>query len=147
MAEFTFVDPFGDAAFPYLVIDDEIVEALELNNLSIISARAQHGEMYVEIEGYTDAGGDMIHTLHLPKDGRFERAAWYKAFHDMYMDFDAFEEAVKWCDSTGKPVKTPFDNGSDLYEDIKAYELDVLAPTDGLLAGLCWNELKEGADV
>lgn len=136
MAEFTFVDPFGDAAFPHLIIDDEIVEALELNNLSVISARAQGDEMYVELEGYTEAGGDMIHTLYLPKNERFERSAWYKAFHDMYMDFDAFEEAAKWCDSSGSPVNTPFDHGSDLYEDIKNYEVDVLASADALLAGL-----------
>lgn len=136
MVELTFVDPFGESAFPYVKIDDEVIEALELNDFSIVHASAQNDMLYVEIENHTDGGGDMIHTLYLPKEDRWSPSAWYRAFHDMYMDFDAFEEAAKWCDSSGKPVNTPFDSGSDLYEDIKTYELDVLAPTDALLAGI-----------
>ena len=35
-------------------------------------------------------------------------------------------EAFKWCDQFGVPQRTPFDNGADLYEDIRSYRNDVL---------------------
>lgn len=138
MASMTFCDPFGEAAFPTVEIPDSVVEVLEDANFNVISVSTQRGEYYVEIENYTDAGGDMIHTLYVPKGDVTRLNAWYKAFDDMYNDFDAFEEAVKWCNESGKPQRTPFSRGSDLYEDIHGYELDILATTDDALHKLAF---------
>lgn len=81
-----------------------------------------------ELEGLTDADGDMIHQIRVPNGRKGDPAAWEREFYDMVDDFDPWEEALKWCDETGRPQKTPFDSGSDLYNDILAYKTHVLEP-------------------
>ena len=135
MATITFCDPFGKAAFPTVEIPDSVFEVLEDADFSINSVSILWDNYCVEIENHTDAGGDMIHTLHVPKDDVSQPNAWYKAFYDVYNDFDAFEEAVNWYENM---EKTPFSCGSDLYEDIHAYELDVLSPTTDKLFDLAF---------
>ena len=95
-------------------------------NIYVIDEDMWHGQLVWELEAYTDAGGDMIHHLYVPLGKVDDISAWRKAFFDMMNDFDPWEETFKWCDETGKPRNTPFDNGIDLYNDHDKYKHDVL---------------------
>lgn len=87
-------------------------------------------EYCFEIEGTTDAQGDMIHTLQIGEDKVDDLQTWVEAYRREVDYFDPWEEAHKWLDDEGRPAprKTPFDNGYDLYQDIVAYKDDMLWP-------------------
>ena len=66
----------------------------------------------IELESYTDGGGDMIISIDVSED-------WKKAFKDYVEDFDIDNEVTIWWPD-GKPGKgVPFDNIRDLYDDIE----------------------------
>ena len=98
-------------------------------NIYVKHDEVWRGELVLELEAYTDAGGDMIHHLYVPEVEVDDIAAWREAFFDMTNDFDPWEETLKWCDESGKPQNTPFDNGIDLYNDHDKYKHDVLEKT------------------
>lgn len=126
MATITTVDPYGEAAFPYCELPDKVLAAFEDNGLSLNGFMSGLGVYDFKIEGCTDAGGDMLHSLRVNEDELGSIAAWRRAFYDMLEAFSPWEEAHKWCDYNGVPTNTPFDDGEDLFYDIKAYRDDVL---------------------
>ena len=126
MATITTVDPYGEAAFPYCVVPDEVMDVFEHHNINVNDFQRNGHVLYFEIEGYTDAGGDMIHVLGINDDELDSIPSWRKAFYQEMNYFDPWEEAFKWCDQFGTPKDCPFDNGADLYRDIVDYKDDVL---------------------
>lgn len=126
MATITTVDPYGKAAFPYCVVPDEVMNVFENNGIRVNTFECNGHTLCFEIEGYTDAGGDMIHTLYLSDKELDNIPSWREAFYQEMNYFDPWEEAFKWCDQFGQPQNTPFDNGADLLRDIEDYKNYVL---------------------
>lgn len=126
MATITTVDPYGEAAFPYCVVPDKVLDVFERHDLDVRSFERNGSVLYFEINGHTDAGGDMTHVLGLNDNELESIPEWRKAFYREMNYFDPWEEAFKWCDGFGVPQNCPFDNGADLYRDIESYKNDVL---------------------
>lgn len=65
----------------------------------------------IELESYTDGGGDMIITIDVSDD-------WKQAFKDYVEEFDIDNEVSIWWPD-GQPGKgVPFNNIRELYDDI-----------------------------
>ena len=65
----------------------------------------------IELESYTDGGGDMIITIEVSDD-------WKQAFKDYVEEFDIDNEVSIWWPD-GQPGKgVPFNNIRELYDDI-----------------------------
>ena len=81
----------------------------------------------IELESYTDGGGDMIITLDVTGD-------WKLEFQKYVEDFDIDNEVSLWWPE-GRPGKgVPFDNIRDLYDDIKEWHdwlVDISKIIDG----------------
>lgn len=115
------------------VIPNEVAEVFERNDMSVNGWEKSLGTYTFELEGYTDGGGDMLHSLYIKEGEVGSVKAWCKAFDDMYEDFDPWHEAFIWCDEFGVPQRTPFETGNDLYQDINNYKADTLEEIcDGL---------------
>ena len=68
----------------------------------------------IELESYTDGGGDMIISIDVSKD-------WKKAFKDYVEDFDIDNEVSLWWPD-GQPGRgVPFNNIRELYDDIEGW--------------------------
>ena len=68
----------------------------------------------IELESYTDGGGDMIITLDVTED-------WKKEFRDYVENYDIDNEVTIWWPD-GRPGKgVPFDNIRDLYNDFEEW--------------------------
>ncbi len=66
----------------------------------------------VELELYTDAGGDMIFSLEEPSKEKLQE----------YIDnFDINEEVVIWWPNGQRGMGVPFDNVADHYYDLRKY--------------------------
>lgn len=66
----------------------------------------------IELESYTDGGGDMIITIDVSDD-------WKKEFKDYVEDFDIDNEVSLWWPD-GQPGRgVPFNNIRELYDDIE----------------------------
>ena len=140
MATITKVDPYGDAAFPFFEVPDEVEEVFERYEMSVNGWEKSLGTYTFELEGYTDGGGDMLHSLYIKEDEVGSTKAWWKAFNDMYEDFDPWHEAFVWCDEFGVPQRTPFSNGEDLFNDIKEYEKGTLGSIERELFDLTFRQ-------
>ena len=82
--------------------------------------------MSVELENYTDAGGDMIIYLEEPTKERLQ---------SYINDFDINEEImIWWRDGEGKAhaAGVPFDNIGQHYDDLKAWLKDLQEVCDGM---------------
>ena len=101
-----------------------------------VTATIYADEGYIEIEGRTSHDGDMIHSLYVKQDEFNDLHAWSKAWHDMCEGFNPWDETALWCED-GVPVRTPFDDANDLYDDINDYKRDILKGIDRDLHGLC----------
>lgn len=68
----------------------------------------------IELESYTDGGGDMIITIDVSDD-------WKKEFKDYVEDFDIDNEVSLWWPD-GQPGRgVPFNNIRELYDDIEEW--------------------------
>lgn len=68
----------------------------------------------IELESYTDGGGDMIITIDVSDD-------WKKEFKDYVEDFDIDNEVSLWWPD-GQPGRgVPFNNIRELYDDIEGW--------------------------
>lgn len=68
----------------------------------------------IELESYTDGGGDMIISIDVSKD-------WKKAFKDYVEGFDIDNEVSIWWPD-GQPGRgVPFNNIRELYDDIEGW--------------------------
>ena len=68
----------------------------------------------IELESYTDAGGDMITTIDVTDD-------WKQDFRDYVENFDLDEEVTLWWPD-GQPGRgVPFDNIRDHYNDMEEW--------------------------
>lgn len=108
------------------IIPAVVMSALERYDLAVSGWEKSLGRYTFELEGWTDAGGDMTHSLYVDERDVSSVKAWYKAFYDVWDAFSPWEEAHKWCDGNGVPQGTPFDDGYMLYEDLRNYMDDTL---------------------
>lgn len=68
----------------------------------------------IELESYTDGGGDMIISIDVTED-------WQKEFREYVENYDIDNEVYIWWPD-GQPGKgVPFDNIRDLYNDIEEW--------------------------
>lgn len=129
MATITYFDNLRDMGGCLCEIPDELVDELECAGYSVSEASKSRKNYFIELENQTDAGLTMTHTLAISVEDIMDLKEWYRAFFRAYEAFDAFEEAVKWCDSKGRPHNKAFRRGTEVYNDIHCYELDILTPT------------------
>ena len=128
------------AAFPFLEVPDEVTEVFKRHEMNINGWEKCLDTYSFELECYTDGGGDMLHSLYIKEDEVSSIKAWWKAFNDMYEDFDPWHEAFIWCDEDGVPRRTTFSNGEDLFNDIKEYEKGTLGAVEKELFGLMFGQ-------
>ena len=139
MADFTFCDPHDDAAFPVAHVPDEVIAVFDEYEMSVNALDTWCGMYRFELEGHTNAGGDMLHTIEVIREQVSDPKAWYQAFDEVYECFDPWEEAFNWCDQWGRPVRTPFMRGADLFHDIEDYDSDTLKKVDEELYKLAFG--------
>lgn len=93
------------------------IDILEKNNIRVISTEPVWEDKpdSVELETYTDAGGDMI--IHLEEPSR-------ACLQKYCEDFDINEEVMLWWQNgadTAHEKGLPFSNMKEHYEDMEAY--------------------------
>lgn len=86
----------------------------------------------IEIENYTDAGGDMLIDIIVTED-------WRQYFREYVEDFDINEEVAIWWPNGVKGRGVPFDNVKEHYDDLKDW-LDWLKDVVRIMDG---KELQE----
>lgn len=119
----------------YDYIPTGVMAAFQGNGLTFIGCERALGMLTFDVEGSTRCGGDMVHQIELnqcdlddPSLERFVYRAWWRAFRDVWEEFDPWTEAHARLDAAGRPTEaaSQFDNGEQIYMDMLHYKEDVL---------------------
>lgn len=102
-----------------LFVPQEVENVFEAHDMSVVTIGEQGCKVYFELEAYTNAGEDMVHTLWLDKGSVADVRAWWKEFNEMHENFDPYEHAAGWI---GHLDETPFSCNAELFEDAIDYD-------------------------
>ena len=119
-----------------LFVPQEVNDVFEAHDMSVVTIEEHGYKAYFELEAYTDAGEDMIHTLWLDKGSVADVRAWWKEFNEMYENFDPYEHAAGWMNHLDA---TPFSCNAELFADAIEYDNDVLKAIDDELHDLAFK--------
>ena len=105
------------------LVPDEVLKVFEDAGMRVNDFERNGHILVFELEGCTDCGGDMVHSLYLNDNEVSSAWAWRRAFTEMNDSFDPWEEAHKWLGADGSPIpgQTPFHDGFALYTDVVRY--------------------------
>lgn len=81
----------------------------------------------IEVETYTDAGGNMVDYFHAEDFGRLKAA-----MVEYYKEYDINHEVAIWWPNGVKGTGVPFDNMNEHFADLKVWQKKMLKIVKGM---------------